>query len=607
MDKPEATASSDGNSAAGPPGPSPDRDGDPSDSEFRLLADNLPVLCWIANGDGYIVWYNRRWHEYCGTTPEQMEGWGWQSVHDPAVLPDVMERWKRSIASGERFEMTFPLRGADGAFRPFLTRVQPVREPGSATLRWFGVNTEITEQVAAEAALKESETRFREVANAAPVLIWVADKRNKGVWYNKAWLDFTGRSMDQELGDGWLEGVHPDDRPRCAEICGGSFERREPFRLDFRLRRADGEWRVLDDTGVPRFSETGDFVGYIGSCIDVTDARRSEAALRESEESYRRIFEQTSDLVITADLDQVITDCNPAAAVAVGLSRRETIGRKISDFVSPEDFERTTSMLRQKLEQGGTTRYDVRVRSHSGDWLYWEINSGLTFNEEGRPIGLHVVGRDVTERKRLEKYQRLLVGELNHRVKNTLAIVQSLAHQTFREEASPREAIRSFEGRLEALAAAHNLLTRESWESASISEVVIHVLAPFCSTERCRIEGPELRLPPKLAVGLALAVHELATNAAKYGALSTDSGELSITWSIDAEILELQWREQGGPPVREPSKEGFGTRMIKRGLSSEFGGNVELSFDPDGVSCRVSAPVPRVEQGSGSNSGGSAL
>lgn len=131
-----------------------------TDDQFRLLAENIPTLCWIANGDGYIVWYNRRWHEYCGTTAEEMEGWGWQSVHDPDLLPQVMERWTASVVSGEPFEMTFPLRGADGVFRPFLTRIQPVRDASGRICRWFGVNTEIGAQVTAEAALRESESRL---------------------------------------------------------------------------------------------------------------------------------------------------------------------------------------------------------------------------------------------------------------------------------------------------------------------------------------------------------------------------------------------------------------------------------------------------------------
>ena len=692
-------------------------------SEFELLADNIPTLCWIANGDGYIVWYNRRWHEYCGTTAEEMEGWGWQSVHDPDLLPAVMKRWTDSIETGEPFEMIFPLRGADGVFRPFLTRVQPLQDPSGKTVRWFGVNTEISKQVATEhqlqeaservelalnagaiagtwvwdipndrftgderfarsfgldpqqcregvalsvaidsiypedlphvdallqkalmhggdyraeyrvrqrdgeyrwveavgrceldaegrplrfpgvlvdidlrkkdeAALAESEARFREVANAAPVLIWVADTRNKGVWYNKAWLDFTGRSMDQELGDGWLDGVHPEDLARCAEICGGSFDRREPFRLDFRLRRADGEWRIIDDTGVPRFAEDGKFLGFIGSCVDVTEARRSEAALRASEEKYRRIFEQTSDLIFTTDLDQVITACNPAGAAAVGVARDGAIGRNISDFVAPEDLELTRQMLQRKLEQGGTTRYELRVRGAGGDWRCWEINSGLTFDEMGSPVGLHVVGRDITERKRLERHQQILVAELNHRVKNTLAIVQSLAHQTFRNDASPEATIVAFEGRLKALAVAHNLLSVQNWEAASIGDVIRSALAPFCPGDRCEAVGPEVKLPPETAVSLTLAIHELATNASKYGALANESGSVAITWNVADGRFELLWRERGGPPVVAPKKPGFGTNMIRRTLAAEFNGVVQLNFAEAGLECRVAGPVP---------------
>ena len=137
-----------------------------SERQFRMLVNSIPTLAWMAQPDGWIVWYNRRWYEYTGTTPEQMEGWGWQSVHDPETLPSVLERWRHSIATGEPFEMVFPLRGADGVFRPFLTRVVPVRDQQGQVVRWFGTNTDITEQRAAEDTLRRlnellEETRRR--------------------------------------------------------------------------------------------------------------------------------------------------------------------------------------------------------------------------------------------------------------------------------------------------------------------------------------------------------------------------------------------------------------------------------------------------------------
>lgn len=317
----------------------------------------------------------------------------------------------------------------------------------------------------------------------------------------------------------------------------------------------------------------------------------SAAALRLSEERYRRIFEQTSDLILTADLDQVINDCNPSAAAAVGLTRGQAIGRTISDFVSPEDFEQTTRMLRQKLDRGGTTRYDVRVRSSTGEWLFWEINSGLTFSDDGTPIGLHVVGRDITERKRAEEHQSLLINELNHRVKNSLAVVQSIAHQTLRNASVPVAVRDALEGRLAALSAAHNVLTRENWSSAAMREILADALAPFCSDERCSMDGPEMRLDPKAAVSLALAVHELATNASKYGALHGDTGRVLISWTVEGGRLKLDWREEGGPPVRPPTSRGFGSRMIERGLASDLGGTVSLRYEPDGLICTIEFPV----------------
>lgn len=339
----------------------------------------------------------------------------------------------------------------------------------------------------------------------------------------------------------------------------------------------------------------GEQVGRVIERIWAETARaKAEAQASSLEEGYRRIFEQTSDLIFTATLDQVITDCNPAAAAALGLPRSEVLGRGIADFVSSEELKLTQEMLQQKINEGGTTRYDLRVRNAQGQELFWEMNSGLTYGEGDQPIGVHVVARDITARKKWDHHQRLLVAELNHRVKNTLAIVQSLAHQTLRNGGSPEETIIGFEGRLRALATAHNLLTGRNWEAASIGDVIRSALAPFCTDGQCEVEGPEVTLPPETAVSLSLAVHELATNASKYGALSSESGSVSITWTAADGGFELMWREGGGPPVEPPGRSGFGTKMIKRTLGAEFRAEVELDFANTGLVCRVAGFIPHV-------------
>lgn len=201
------------------------------------------------------------------------------------------------------------------------------------------------------------------------------------------------------------------------------------------------------------------------------------------------------------------------------------------------------------------------------------------------------LARSFAAKAESERHQQLLVGELNHRVKNTLSIVQSLARQTFRGHQSPADAIHAFEARLQALAAAHNLLTKQRWESASMVEIIRTALAPFCDERRCRLDGPDLQLTPQTAVSLALALHELGTNASKYGALSNDDGQVEVTWTSGEGDFLLLWQESGGPPVKAPTSEGFGMRLIKRSLASELRGKVEVEFPRTGVCCRVTGKL----------------
>jgi PAS domain S-box-containing protein len=319
---------------------------------------------------------------------------------------------------------------------------------------------------------------------------------------------------------------------------------------------------------------------------------RAEAELRRSEERYRRLFEQANDLIILSTLEQVITDVNPAAAAAVEMPREEVIGHSIADFLAPGQFDQAKRMLQHKLDHGGTTQHELVIVSTSGKRLNWEINSTLTLDRSGKPVGLHAIARDVTERRRAEERQRLLVNELNHRVKNTLALVQGLALQSFKDGRDMAEAREAFQHRLAALAAAHDLLTRESWEGATLDALAAETLGLHDGGEgRIAWHGPPVRLNPKAAVSLVMALHELCTNAAKYGALSARKGQVGVDWSVDGDLLTILWRERGGPPVRPPERRGFGFRMIERALAADLDGSAKLEFDPRGLVCRIEASL----------------
>jgi two-component sensor histidine kinase len=199
------------------------------------------------------------------------------------------------------------------------------------------------------------------------------------------------------------------------------------------------------------------------------------------------------------------------------------------------------------------------------------------------------------ERAQAEQRQRLLINELNHRVKNTLATVQAIAYQTLKGEVPLAEARARFEARLLALSRAHSLLTARNWEGATLARVVADA-TEYLAAEPGRFEvgGDELMLSPRAALALTLAFHELSTNAAKYGALSVEGGTVSISWRAEDGMLRIVWKERGGPPVVEPALRGFGSRLIERGLTGDLGGKAALAFESDGLSCTIEAALGSV-------------
>jgi two-component sensor histidine kinase/PAS domain-containing protein len=215
--------------------------------------------------------------------------------------------------------------------------------------------------------------------------------------------------------------------------------------------------------------------------------------------------------------------------------------------------------------------------------------------DDGAIVGAVSVSLDISERKRSEEQRQLLINELNHRVKNTLATVQSIALQTLRGAASIPDAQAALTDRLIALAKAHDVLTRESWEGAELHDIVLDAIAPHGGRDRFVVNGPPVRLAPSLSLTLALAFHELATNAVKYGALSAEAGTVRISWEVKDDIIEQKvrvwWVERGGPTVQAPTRKGFGSRLLERGFSAELDGAAAVDYAPEGVIWRIEAPI----------------
>ncbi len=256
----------------------------PTTADFRHLADAIPQLAWMADGEGAIFWYNRRWYDYTGTAPDDMQGRGWRRVHHPDHVQRVAERYEAASAAGEPWEDTFPLRGRDGAFRWFLSRAEPVRDEAGTILRWFGTNTDITDQRDADITLRRSEERFRTLISASADLIWTASPDGGLIPPLPTWRAYTGQTEAQYAGWGWLDVVHPEDRPRVSALWTDSLQARSPFHAEFRLRRRDGEWRYAEARAAPVLAPDGAVREWVGVNSDITERRRAEDAAVEAKE-----------------------------------------------------------------------------------------------------------------------------------------------------------------------------------------------------------------------------------------------------------------------------------------------------------------------------------
>jgi PAS domain S-box-containing protein len=334
---------------------------------------------------------------------------------------------------------------------------------------------------------------------------------------------------------------------------------------------------------------------------DAVERARSEKTLRDREARLRLAIDVGRMAVWEMDPATDRLKHSPQLNRLFGLPPEAVpTGEELRARYAPGERERLRQQMQFALTHGEhytEAEHHVIWPDGSSRWLL--LRAEILRDGAGALSTIIGVAIDITERKRSEQHQQLLINELNHRVKNTLATVQSIASQTLRNSDNPDEARSAIETRLFALSRAHDVLTRENWEGAGLKEIVTQAMAPYRheQEDRLHIAGPEVRLSPSMALAFAMALHELATNAVKYGALSDASGEIRVAWRLnkrdEAIHLHLTWTESGGPPVAPPTRRGFGTRLIERSLAQDLQGEVRIAFEPTGLVCTVDAPVQK--------------
>jgi PAS domain S-box-containing protein len=278
-----------------------------SEERFRTLANSMPQLASTVRADGFILWYNQRWYDYTGLTPEQLEGWGWQSVHDPAVLPTVLSRWRDAIERAQPFEMEFPLRGADGTFRNFLTRVQPMKDSEGRLVQWFGTTTDVDQLKRIEQSLRVTKARLESTLEASSVGTWTWDIASDRLIAD----EFTARMFSVEANAAakglpaaaYLQVVHEEDRTDVAAALESAIQLCGAYDIEYRVRQSDGAFRWLQARGRVESDGAGQATYFHGAVIDITDRKLSELSLRDNNQQLKRSNRDLEDFAYIASHD----------------------------------------------------------------------------------------------------------------------------------------------------------------------------------------------------------------------------------------------------------------------------------------------------------------
>jgi PAS domain S-box-containing protein len=447
----------------------------------------------------------------------------------------------------------------------------------------------------AEQALRESRQQFQLCLSAALLGSWRYDPARRVFSWDAHAREIFGLAENDTPLEEFMTRVYPDDKERVWAAYNAALDPAEPKRsaTEFRIRRADGDIRWIRAWGLTHFDMEGAgrerrAASVVGTVEDMTERKHHEELLQRQAD----LLDQSHDAILT-----MRTDCRGIAYWSRGAERlygytaAEAEGRRVHELLQTRAPIPIEDINAQIIHEGSwygelthTTRdgRDIVVESHIVRVSY----DGETFALE--------TNRDITQRKRAEEQLRLMMREMNHRAKNMLSVVDAIAHQTATR--NPDDFIERFSERIQALSANQELLIRNEWKGVDIGSLIRAQLAHFADLidSRIAMQGPVLRVTAVGAQAIGLALHELATNAGKYGALSTEAGRVDISWGTDGETFAMNWTERGGPPVSPPQRRGFGTIVMREMAERSAGGRVELDYAPAGVTWNLTCPAANV-------------
>lgn len=570
-----------------------------SDDRLRQALDAMPHKVWMVRPEGPALYYNKTMRAFAGAALDLPD----RASREKALIhPDDLGRLAvardAALASPHDWSIEARLRTPDAEWRWHRLNFSMLWRGGRVEA-WLATATDIDDLHQALAKARESEEFVRLAAEAARLGVYSFNLATREHVWSAELKAIAGLRPDQRAPVSILEHIHPEDRERVRRLRRASFDPTGPgiFEDEHRIVRPDGTSRWVLVKGRVSFSGEGPQrkpTGGIGFVLDITDRKAADEALRASEERYRALVENANDIVATLDLEGRLTSVNPAVEAILGYRPEELVGVPLSRFVPAEEVAVHETMLEKKLKGEPSTRYEMAIRAKDGRKLSLDVNSRLICDAGGKPVAIHSIARDITGRKEAEARQELLVRELQHRTKNMLAVIQSIATNTLRRSADLASAEEAIIGRLHALARAQEFVASGPTGGVPLRELVESELAAFAT--RLKISGMPVVLGGAFAQQFALVLHELATNAVKYGSLSTPNGRLLIDWDVARRspepVLVFSWVERDGPRPKARGKEGFGSQLI----SIAFDKPPRITYAENGFEFMVEIPISQTLQ-----------
>ena len=583
-------------------GPTDPRNGhDPAAPEASYAREALRVAgvtLFVQDRDLRFVWVEGQ------ARNQDPAGWIGRMDDDfmsPALATRSRAEKTLALTSGETRHWTHEIE-TDGEFRSVQSRFAPLEGPTGDIVGIIGAVLDLTEERRIEDALRVSEQLLRRVLDSLYAFVAVLDTEGRLLEVNRAPLEAVHLSRETVIGRYFWESdwwTSPAEQVRLREAVRRGAAG-ETLRHDVDIHLPGTDDATMDFQLAPLRDSRGQVVLLVCSGVDVTARKRAERDLQQALLRTEIALRAGQTGVWELELDSRRRTWDARMRELWGFSADEVVDEPaVRGAIVPVDRHKLSEAVQLATTTGGTGELDVEFRIvPRGGGERWIAVRGQLYREPGRPARMIGTARDITDLKEHDAHIHFLMREVVHRSKNLLAVIQAMARQTAATGGTAREFEERFTARLQALAGSHDLLVRDDWRGASTRELVRSQLGHYADLigTRISVEGPEVVLKPEAAQNIGLALHELSTNAAKYGALTNDEGKISISWAVergddDENRFSLSWTESGGPPVEPPTREGFGHRVMKRIAAHALEGEVSLQFPPEGLEWRLSIPA----------------